>query len=132
MRHLAEVADHRLAFDALAKSEGQGHARAREFLRVEQVAQIDGLARRVRQFDTYGVAARDNGDTRGGGGHGACDVFGERDDFRRADAGRGLKFEQGDDGAGAHFRDAALDAELGQYAAETISHLEQAGFIDVR
>jgi hypothetical protein len=101
-------------------------------LRVEQVAEIDGLARRVGQFDTDGVAAGDDGDARGGGGHGARDVFGERDDFRRAHAGGGLKFEQGDYGAGADFGDAALDAELGEDAAEAVGHFEQAGFIDFR
>lgn len=65
----------------LSPSARAGPCASARILRVEQVAEIDGLARRVRQFDADRIAAGDDGDARGGGGHGARDVFGERDDF---------------------------------------------------
>ncbi len=62
-----------------------------------QLAQIDGLARRVRQFDADGVAAGHDGDAGGDRAHRAGDVVGKADDAGRFDAGRRLQFVERDD-----------------------------------
>ena len=63
---LREVGDVGLAADGLAQRHGQRLARALVLGRGQQVAQVDGLARRVGQLDADGVAAGHDGDAAGG------------------------------------------------------------------
>ena len=89
-----------------------------EIARGQHFAQIDGLARLVRQFDADGVAAGHDGDAGGDGAHRAGDVVGEPDDAGRLDAGRRLEFVKRDDRAGPDMDDLALDAEILEHAFE--------------
>ena len=86
--------------------------------RRQQLAQIDFLARRIRQFDADGVAARHHGDARRQRAHRARDVVGEADDARRFDAGRGLEFVERDHRAGPRIDDLAAHAEIAEHAFE--------------
>ena len=65
MRHLGDVDDHRLAADRLAERHGKLGLAGLEITGTDQLAEIDGLAALVRQFDADGVAAGDDGDAGG-------------------------------------------------------------------
>ena len=84
----------------------------------EQLAQIDLLARRVRQLDADGVAARHHGDARRQRAHRARDVVGQPDHARRLDAGRGLELVERDHRARPRIDDLAAHAEIAEHAFE--------------
>ena len=84
----------------------------------EDFAQENLFARRVRQFDADGVAARHDGDARRHRAHRARDVVGKADHARRLDAGRGLEFVERDDRAGPRIDDFAAHAEVFQHVFE--------------
>ncbi len=112
VRHAREIGDHRLAPDRLAEAERQLVLSGLEILAGEQLAQVDGLALVVGEFDADRVAARDHGDARRHGAHRACDVIGERDHPRRLRSRRRLELVERDDRSGAHIDDLALHAEI--------------------
>ena len=118
MRHLGEIDDHRLAADGLAERDRQLVAGLRKVLRGQHLAQIDGLALLVGQFDADGVAALHDGDAGGDRRHRARDVVGEADDARGFDARRRLQLVERHHRAGAHVDDLALDAEIVEHAFE--------------
>ena len=118
VRHLGDVDDDRLAVDRLAERQRQLGLGRLEVAAGEDLAQIDGLALGVGQFDADGVAAGHDGDARGDRAHRAGDVVGKADDARRLDAGRRLQFVERDDRTGADMDDLALDAEILQHAFE--------------
>ena len=116
MRHAGEIDDHRLAADGLAEAQRQLHRGLGVVLAGEQLAEIDLLARRVRQLDADGVAAGDDGDARRHRAHRAGDVVGQTDDARRLDAGRRLEFVERDHRAGPRIDDLAAHAEIAEHA----------------
>ena len=65
--HARQVGDIGLAADGLAQRQRQQVGRLVVFGRGQQVAQIDGLALGVGQFDADGVAALDHADAAGAG-----------------------------------------------------------------
>ena len=95
----------------------------REILRFDHLAEIDGFARGVRQFDADDVAAGHDRDAGRERRHRAGDVVGEADDARGFDARRRLEFVERDDRAGAHWMISPRDAEILQHA------FEQAGIL---
>ena len=88
------------------------------FARRQQIAQEDGLALGVGQFDADGVAALNHADAAGAGRHGAGDVVRQRHDAAVLHAGRGHQFIQGDDRAGADLVDLAAHAEFLKHALQ--------------
>ena len=110
--HAGEIDDHRVAADGLAERDRQAMVRLAELLAGEKLAQVDGVAALVRQFDADGVAALNYRDAGRDRGHRAGDVVGEPDDARGLDAGRRFEFVEGDDRAGAHVDDLAFHAEI--------------------
>ena len=122
MRHAREVGDDRFAADGLAEADRQLALHLFEVGAGQHLAQIDGFARFVGQFDADGVAAGHDGDAGGDRAHRAGDVVGQRDDAARFDAGRGLEFVERHHRAGADIDDVALDAEVLEHAFETAGH----------
>ena len=118
MRHAREIDDHRLAADGLAETERQLGAAVDVIAAGELFAQIDLLARRVRQLDADGVASGDHRDARGQRAHRAGDVVGESDHARRFDAGRGLELVERDHRARPRIDDLAAHAEIAEHALE--------------
>ncbi len=116
MRHARQVDDDRLAADGLAEAERQLRGVFVVVLGRQQFAEVDLLARRIRQFDADGVAAGHHGDAGGHGAHRAGDVVGETDDARRLDAGSRLQFVQRYHRAGAGIDDFAAHAEIAEHA----------------
>ena len=112
VRHAGQVHDHRLAADGLAERDRQAMIRLAELFAGEKLAQIDGVAALVRQFDADGVAALNHRHAGRDRRHRAGDVVGEPDHPRRLDARRRFEFVEGDDRAGAHVDDLALHAEI--------------------
>ena len=112
VRHAGQVNDHRVAADGLAERDRQAMIRLAELFAGEKLAQIDGVAALVRQFDADGVAALNHRHAGRDRRHRAGDVVGEPDDPRRLDAGRRLEFVKGDDRARAHVDDLAFHAEI--------------------
>ena len=113
-----EIDEHRFAADRLAEAERQPGGGLGILARGEQLAQIDLLARRIRQFDADRVAPRHHGDARGERAHGAGDVVGEADHARRFDAGRRLQLVERDHRPGPRIDDLAAHAEIGEHAFE--------------
>ena len=64
MGHLGQVGHHRLAADGLAQRQGQRRAGLFIIAAGEHLAQIDGFADLVGQFDADHIAARNHGDAR--------------------------------------------------------------------
>ncbi len=100
--------------------------------RGQQVAQVDGLAALVGQFDADGVAARHHRDAAGGDAHRAGDVVGQGHDAGRLHPGGGDQLVEGDHGAGADLVDLAAHAELGQHALQQLGVLAQRAFVELR
>ncbi|GJE53001.1 hypothetical protein GOFOIKOB_6076 [Methylobacterium tardum] len=112
VRHAREVGDDRLAADVLAQAQSQLVLALGEVGRREQLAQVDGLAGLVRQFDADDVAAGDDRDAGRDRRHGAGDVVRQADHAAGFGAGRGLELVEGDDRAGPHRQDVAAHAEI--------------------
>src|SRR5271154_3354097 len=83
-----------------------------EFGRFDYVAQGDGFAMDVGNFDAYRGFAGDAFDQDGFGLQGEAEVVAQVGDAAVFDAGFGLEFESGDDGAGIDLRDMAADVEF--------------------
>ncbi|MCY1237083.1 hypothetical protein D9M72_497640 [compost metagenome] len=118
MRHLGEIGDHGFAADRLAERHGEARLGGLEVARTDELAQVDGLAPLVRQFDADGVAAGNDGDAGSDRAHRAGDVIGKADDAGRLDSGRRLQFIEGYDRARADVDNLALDAEVLKHTLE--------------
>ena len=79
MRHAGKIDDDRFAADGLAEAERQFRGGVDIVVAGELLAQIDLLARRVRQLDADGIASGDHRDAGRQRAHGAGDVVGEAD-----------------------------------------------------
>ncbi|GJE71604.1 hypothetical protein CHKEEEPN_3151 [Methylorubrum podarium] len=112
VRHAGEVGDDRLAADVFSKAQGELVLGLDEIDRGQELAQVHGLAHRVRQLDADHVAAGDDGDAGGDGGHRAGDVVRQADDAARLGAGGRLQLVQGHDRAGAHGQNVAAHAKV--------------------
>ena len=126
--HARQIGHIGLAADGLAQRQRQQMPRLGVFGRGQQVAEIDGLAFLVGQFDADGVAALNHADPASAGGHGAGDVVGQAHHAGVLHAGGGSQFIEGDHRAGADLVDNALDPELGQHALQHLGVLLQ-GFL---
>ena len=118
VRHLGEIGHHWLAADGLAERQRQRRAGLLEIGAGQKLAQIDGFAVLVRQFDADHIAARNGRDTRGDGAHRARHVVGERDHAARFHPRRRFEFIERHHRAGAHRLDAAAHAEIRQHRFE--------------
>ncbi len=116
--HPRQVGDIGLAADGFAQRQRQQMALLVVFARGQKVAQEDGLALGVGQFDADGVAALDHADAAGAGRHGAGDVVRQGHDAAVLHAGRRHQLIQGDDGAGADLVDLAAHAEFLEHALQ--------------
>ena len=96
----------------------------------QKVAQIDGLALGVGQFDADGVAALDHGNPTGAGGHRPGDIVGQSDHAAVLHARRGHQFIECHDRAGADLVDHAAHAELLQHAFQHLGVLLQRFLVD--
>ncbi len=112
VRHAGQIDDHRLAADGLAERDRQAMVRLAEIVAGEKLAQIDGVAALVRQFDADGVAALNDRHAGRDRRHRAGDVVGEPDDPRGFDPRRRFEFVEGHDRTRAHVDDLALHAEI--------------------
>ena len=83
-----------------------------EFGRFDNVAQRDGFATRVGDFDAHGGFAGNAFDQDRFGLQGEAEIVAQTGDAAVFDAGFGLEFESGDDRAGIDLRDVAGDIEL--------------------
>jgi hypothetical protein len=112
MRHALEIDDDRRPADVLAEHECQLRGRALECLGFQQLAQIDGLAHPVGQFDADDAASGHNRDAHGDGAHGAGDVVGQTDHAAGLRSRRRLQLVERHDRTGPHLHDLAFDAEV--------------------
>ena len=130
VRHPRQIGDIGFAADGLTQSQGQQMALLVVFRAGQKVAQIDGLAFGVGQFDADGVPALNHADAAGAGGHGAGDVVGQGHDAAVLDPRRGDQLVQGDDRPGADLVDHAAHAELLQHAFQHLGVLLQRILVD--
>ena len=99
VRHRREVRHVRLAVNGLAEREGQLRRRARVGVGLEQLAQRDRFAIRIRNLDADGRLAGNAIDQHRLGLHRQAQVVGEAGDLRVLHAGVGLELERRDDRA---------------------------------
>ena len=115
------LADHRSAEDVLAQRDLELRFVRLVLGRLEDLAEIDRLARVVRHLDPdRGLARQRRHDAHAPRLHGERKVVGEVHDLAHLDARRRLELEHGHDRAGIDLRDPALDVEVLELAREQL------------
>ena len=113
VRHLGEVGADGAARDVLAEPDRE--RRPALGRRLEDVAEVDDAAARVRDLDADGLLARDRGeDADVGGGERVGEVVLELGDLADLDAGREPELVAGDVRPGDHPDDLGLHAEVAE------------------
>ncbi|MNF85650.1 hypothetical protein D3C84_680560 [compost metagenome] len=126
VRHLGEVHHHGLPCDVLAQAHGQGVAAVAEVVAVESLAQVDGLAYPVGQFDAdEGLARNHLHHPHAAGGEGAREIAGQVGDLARLHARRQIQLETGDDGARIDADHLGLHVVIGQLGLHQTAHAVQ-------
>ncbi len=123
MRHLLELADADAPADVLAQSEDQAGGRFVELVGFENLAQADGFAARVGDFDAHGGLAGNALDENGLGLQAEAQILAESGDAGDFYAGIGLELKRGDDRTGVDLDHAAEDVELFQFGFDSSSDL---------
>ena len=120
MRHRGQIGHDGLARDVLAQDDRQLPLGPDEGLAGYHFLERYHLAVDVGQFDAHHGAARNRRHTGGNRAHIAGDVVGEANDTARLDAGGRFQLVHGDDRAGAHAGDLALDVEIVEHGFEQL------------
>ena len=115
MRHAREIGDHRLAANGFAKPDRQRQRVGFERIGFEDLAQQNGFAPRVRQFEPDRIASGNHGGAHARETHRTRDVFRKPDDARRLRSARRLELVQRHDRARPNILDLAFDAEVGEH-----------------
>ena len=131
VRHRREIRHERLAVNRLAERERQLRGRALIGVRLEQLAQRDRFAMRVRDLDADGGLARNALDEHRLGLHGEAEVVGKPGDLAVLHAGVGLELEGRDHRAGVDLHDRAFDRELAALLFEQARRFHQLALVDL-
>jgi hypothetical protein len=118
VRHAREIDDDRFAADRLAEAQRQPRRGRHVFVGGEQLAQIDLLARNIRQLDADHVAPGHHRDAGGERTHRPRDVVGEADHTRRLDPRRRLELVERHHRSRPRIDDRAADAEIAEHVLE--------------
>src|ERR1035437_3068152 len=110
--HFGQIGGADVAVDVFAHGNGESRFGFVKLLRLDAVAQVDGLAAMVGDLDAYGVFAGHTLDEDGFGAHGKAKIVVQSGDARVLDAGFGLELVGGDHGAGIDLDDLAANVEL--------------------
>ena len=130
VRHGVEVGGDDAAVDVLAHGQRELRLRAEKFLRLDDLAQPDGLALMVGHLDADRRLAGHALDQDALGAQGQAEVVAQAGDAAVLDAGLGLELEGGDDGAGIDLHHLAADVELGALFRQHLRQVLQLYFVD--
>ena len=128
--HRGEVGDPGVAVDRLAEAQGEAARGAPEGVRLEQLAEVDGVPLLVRDLDADVALPAHPVDADGLGLEGEREVVREAHDLRVLDAGVGLELVGGDHGPGVDLLHGAHDPELAALRLQDAALLEEAVVVD--